>query len=222
MNTLDEAQLIAIPGGSWQLDIEVRVDESLEQPEVHQTKVETTKPSVLPESTTPPALQHILEAMLFVATEPLTARHLCGMIRGLTTSQLEDTIRLMNLHYRQQGRPYSIVPQSTGFRLLLRTPFRSLLEELYGSVKEARFSQLAIETLATIAYRQPLSQQQVEVILGQDAGLPLRQLIRRGMIQISGKDENQQPGYITTARFLNYFALTKIEDLPRADDLERL
>ena len=222
MNTLDEAQLIAIPAGSWQLDIEPQADEPVEPPEEQQTKIETARPSAPAESITPPPLQHILEALLFVATEPLTAKHMCGMIRGLTTSQLEETIRLMNLHYRRQGRPYSILSQPTGYRLFLRTPFRSHLEELYGSVKEARFSQLAIETLAIIAYRQPLSQQQVEAILGKDAGLPLRQLIRRGMIQISGKDENQQPGYVTTARFLDYFSLTKIDDLPRADDLERL
>ncbi len=222
MNTLDEAQLIAIPGGPWQLDIEAQADEPVEQPEVNQPTTEAAMPSAPVESTTPPPLQHILEALLFVATQPLTAKQLCGMIRGLTASQLEETIRLMNLHYRRQGRPYSIVSQPAGYRLVLRTPFRSHLEELYGSVKEARFSQLAIETLAIIAYRQPLSQEQVEAILGQDAGLPLRQLIRRGMIQISGKDENQQPGYATTARFLDYFALTKIDDLPRADDLERL
>ena len=222
MSTLDEAALVAIPAGSWQLDIEPQADEPVEQAELHPPKVEATRASAPAESTTPPPLQQILEALLFVATEPLTTKHLCSMIRGLTTSQLDETIRLMNLHYRRQGRPYRIVHQSAGFRLVLRTPFRSHLEELYGSVKEARFSQIAIETLAIIAYRQPLSQQQIEAILGQEAGLPLRQLIRRGMIQISGQDENNQPAYVTTARFLDYFALTKIDDLPRADDLERL
>jgi segregation and condensation protein B len=222
MSTLEEATHLPIPEGPWQLDIEPELVEHHDQPVVHQPDSQPARSITPLESTTPPPLHHILEALLFVATEPLSSEHLCGMIRGLAISHLEETIRSMNLHYRRQGRPYVIEKQPAGYRLVLRTPFRFHLEELYGGVKEARFSQLAIETLAIIAYRQPLSQVQVEGIMGQDAGLPLRQLIRRGMVQIEGQDENDQPCYVTTARFLDYFALTKIDDLPRADDLERL
>jgi segregation and condensation protein B len=222
MNSLEEATSFPIPEGSWQLDVEPELEDQQDQPAVHLHDAQTSRPSAPLESTTPPPLHHILEALLFVATEPLSSEHLCSMIRGLAISQLEDTIRSMNLHYRRQGRPYAIVKQPAGHRLALRTPFRFHLEELYGSVREARFSQLAIETLAIIAYRQPLSKVQIEGILGQDAGLSLRQLIRRGMVQLQGQDENGHSCYVTTTRFLDYFALTKIDDLPRADDLERL
>ncbi|HQR06834.1 MAG TPA: SMC-Scp complex subunit ScpB [Gemmatales bacterium] len=222
MNPSEEPTHLPIPDGPWQLDVEPELEERHVQPPVQRLDTQETRRSAPYESTTPPPLHHILEALLFVAHEPLSSGQLCGMIRGLAISHLEDTIRSMNLHYRRQGRPYAIVKQSAGYRLTLRAPFRFHLEELYGSVKEARFSQLAIETLAIIAYRQPLSQVQAEGILGQDAGLPLRQLIKRGMIQIQGQDENNQPKYATTTRFLDYFALAKIDDLPRADDLERL
>lgn len=222
MITLEEAIQLPMPCVSWQLDIEPEDEELHDQPEMHHSDSPVVLPSIPHESTTPPPLHHILESLLFVATEPLSSEHLCGMIRGLAISQLEDTIRLMNQHYRRQGRPYAVILQMTGYRLALRTPFRFHLEELYGSVKEARFSQLAIETLAIVAYRQPLAQLQVEEILGQDAGLPLRQLIRRGMIQIRGQNGNDQPYYVTTTRFLDFFGLTKMDDLPRADDLERL
>lgn len=222
MSSLEVAPLFPIPEGSWQLDVEPVVEPPLDQPEMQHHRAEAVKSLAPAEAITPPPLHHILEALLFAATAPLSSDHLCGMIRGLAAAHLEDTVRSMNLHYLRQGRPYAIVTQPAGYRLSLRTPFRFHLETLYGSIKEARFSQLAIETLAVIAYRQPLSQFQVEGILGQDAGLPLRQLIRRGMIQIQGKDENDQPCYTTTTRFLDYFALTKIDDLPRADDLERL
>lgn len=222
MNSLEESIHPPIPEGLWQLDIEPELEEHQDQPDEQPSRSAVSRSSAPPESTTPPPLHHVLEALLFVASEPLSSEHLCGMIRGLTSNSLEETIRSMNLHYRRQGRPYAIEKQQAGYRLVLRTPFRFHLEELYGSVKEARFSQLAIETLAIIAYRQPLSLLQLEAILGQNAGLPLRQLIRRGMVQIHGQDENDQPCYVTTARFLNYFGLTKIDDLPRADDLERL
>lgn len=222
MNSLDELTHLPIPEGPWQLDIEPEIEEHHDQAVMQQSDSQQARPIAPLESTTPPPLHHILEALLFVATEPLSSEHLCGMIRGLAISQLEDTIRSMNLHYRRQGRPYAVEKQPAGYRLVLRTPFRFHLEELYGSAREARFSQLAIETLAIIAYRQPLSQVHLEVILGQNAGLPLRQLIRRAMVQIQGQDENNQPCYVTTPRFLDYFALSKIDDLPRADDLERL
>lgn len=222
MITQEQSVFHPIPEGIWQLDIE---PDALEQPcqqVLGEPKLNTAKPTAPSESTTPPPLYRILEALLFAATEKLSSEQLCGIIRGLTSGQLEDSIRSINQQYRRQGRPYSIVTPPNGYRLVLRTPFRFYLEELYGSVKEARFSRLAIETLAIIAYRQPLLQLEIEAILGQDAGLPLRQLIRRGMIQFQGQDANQQTRYVTTARFLEYFALNKIDDLPWADDLERL
>ncbi|MFT3879413.1 MAG: SMC-Scp complex subunit ScpB [Gemmatales bacterium] len=221
MSTLEDASLVPIPEGAWQLDVDP-VSEEQQLPAEIPADAAPASRSMSPTESTPPPLHHILESMLFAATEPLTSEQLCTIIRGLTAGHLEDTLRTLNFRYRRQGRPYAIVTQPTGYRMTLRTPFRFHLESLYGSVKEARFSQLAIETLAIVAYRQPLTQPEVEGILGQDAGLPLRQLVRRGMIQVQTRDNQDQSSYSTTARFLDYFALTKIDDLPRADDLERL
>lgn len=222
MKSLEELTPLSIPEGPWHLDIEPDLENYHTQSAESSSDSQATRSIDPVESITPPPLHHILEALLFVATKPLTAERLCGMIRGLAVSQLEETIRSMNLHYRRQGRPYAVEKQQAGYRLTLRPAFRGFLEDLYGSVKEARFSQLAIEALSIIAYRQPLSQVALEAILGQNAGQPLRQLIRRGMIQIQGHDVDKQPCYITSPRFLEYFGLGRIEDLPRADDLERL
>jgi segregation and condensation protein B len=222
MNTLDETATLAIPTGSWQLEIEPVANEP--EPPLVDSEEKRPTPKVVEQApvASPPPVNRILEALLFAAREPLTSEQLCQVIRGLTPTQLDDSIRSINLQYRRQGRPYVIASQTTGYRLILRLPYRLHLESLYGGVKEARFSQVAIESLAIIAYRQPITQTQLEAILGQEAGSPLRQLIRRGMIQVHGADEKKQACYITTARFLEYFSLNKIEDLPLADDLERL
>jgi segregation and condensation protein B len=106
--------------------------------------------------------------------------------------------------------------------MTLQPKHRFVLEWLYGGLKEARLSQQAVETLSIIAYRQPLTQFEIEGILGMPCLIPLRQLIRRGMVAVQGYNDKNQSLYVTTQRFLDFFHLTRLEDLPRADDLERL
>ncbi|MFO0813800.1 MAG: SMC-Scp complex subunit ScpB [Gemmatales bacterium] len=209
-------------GNDWQLDVDP-VDEFVEPTG---EAVENTEPATPAVSTaqddSPPSLARLLEAMLFAAVEPLTFERLAGMIRGLTVTQLDEVVGQLNRQYRQQQRPYHIQQQPLGYRLVLRTRYRPLLETLYGGLKEARFTQAAIECLSIVAYRQPLSLTEIEAIRGDECGQPLKQLIRRGMVQLSGKNEANEPLYQTTQRFLEFFQISKPGDLPRADDLERL
>lgn len=222
MTPFGETTSIPIPSGAWALDVEPVLTEQKEEAIQQEISQGESRPQHEEITSTPPPLQRIVEALLFVAASPLSASQFSGIIRGLTPGHLEETIRAMNVQYRRQGRPYTITELENGFRLILRNPYRVHLESLYGGVKEARFSPLAIQTLSIVAYRQPITPAQIEVILGQDSGSPLRQLVRRGMVQIQGKDEQGCSCYVTTPRFLEYFGLTRIEDLPKADDLERL
>lgn len=211
----------SVPAGAWQLDIEpdpLPLVVGEEAPPVQQPKLNETKTI----SETPPPLGRIIEALLFASPQPLSAEKLGGIIRGLSPSLLEETIHEINRRYHRQARPYMIVANSNGYQLLLRGRFRQHLDSLYGGIKEVRLSQILVETLAVVAYRQPLNQLGVEAILGQDCSQSLRQLIRRGLVEIRGKDDENQPLYATTPRFLEFFQLAKVDDLPRADDMERL
>lgn len=218
-----------MPAGDWQLDVDQEPSawegEASAEPQIgvesthHQTAALKKQQ---PSDEAPPPLPRIIEALLFVSSQPLQPDRICTIIRGLSPEFLEDTIRDLNVRYHRQARPYTIVTQKEGYRLTLRTKFRNHLEQLYGGVKEVRLSQTVVETLAVIAYRQPLNQVAIEAILGQDSASAVRQLIRRGMVQIQDKDAENQPLYATTPRFLEFFSLAKVDDLPRADDMERL
>src|SRR5262249_28279094 len=91
----------------------------------------------------PPPLARIVEALLFVGGEPLTADRACEIVRGLTPEDFADTIDALNRDYRRQGRPYSIQPSAGGYEMALRPAFRQVRERLQGGARETRLSQAA-------------------------------------------------------------------------------
>lgn len=212
------APLELVSPGSWQLDVDPDNMPVIQLPE-QETAPVASHPL---EMESPPALSRIIEALLFVTPQELPAEKICSIIRGLTPVELDHAVQELNLSYRKSGKPYSIILQKQSYRLALRTKYQHHLEQLYGGIREVRLSPIAVETLAIIAYRQPLTASAIEVILGQDCTQAVRQLIRRGLVQMNGEDHEKLPLYCTTSRFLKFFHLTRVEDLPRADDMERL
>ena len=211
-----------ITSEAWQLDVEAP-PEIVQDDVVEEKVIETTSSSMRPEEdAAPPPLPRILEALFFAAHEPLSVEKLAKIIRGISAAEISTIVADLNQHYKKLHCPYHIQLLPAGYRIALRARYRPFLEHLFGGIKEVRFSQLAIETLAIVAYRQPLTATETEAILGQDCSVPLRQLVRRGMVQLQGKNDKQEVIYATTPRFLEFFQLSKVDDLPRADDLERL
>ena len=108
--------------------------------------------------------------------------------------------------------------------LTLRPRYRHVIEKLYGGVREARLSTAAIDVLALVAYRQPVSKPDVDAFRGADSGALLRQLVRRGLVQIvpfpGGKPK--EVAYATTPRFLEMFGLQSLDDLPKTHDLQQI
>lgn len=176
-----------------------------------------------PEQQAPPPLPRILEALLFVGGAPLTAVRACEAIRGLTPEQFQQLIDLLNRDYRRQGRPYRVRLRDQGYELVLHSRYRNILDRLYGSMREARLSPQALDVLALVAYRQPVTRQEVDSLRGGDCGGPLRQLVRLGLIAVQRGDASQKEvAYGTTTKFLQLFQLRSLEDLPRTQDLRRL
>ena len=181
------------------------------------------EPPVAEPVTPPPALR-IVEALLFVGGAPLTAKRAREILRGLNQEQFDEAIRQLNADYRRQTRPYSIQPQGAGWVLTLRPRFRHVIEKLYGGVREARLSTAAIDVLAVVAYRQPITKAEVDNFRGADSGALLRQLVRRGLIQIVPLPgaKPKEIAYATSLRFLDMFGLTSLDDLPKTHDLQQL
>ncbi len=98
-----------------------------------------------------------------------------------------------------------------------------MLDRLYGSMREARLSPAALDVLALVAYRQPVTRQEVENLRGVECASALRQLVRFGLIALQrGQEKPRDVCYSTTARFLQMFQLRSLEDLPRTQDLQKL
>ena len=174
-------------------------------------------------STAPPPLPRIIEALLFVGGAPLTAVRACEAVRGLTPEQFKEIVENLNRDYRRQGRPYRVQLRDDGYELALQPRFRAVTERLHGSTREARLSPAALDVLALVAYRQPLTRQEVESLRGSDAGGVLRQLVRLGLVAVKRGETNPRAVvYATTARFLALFQLRSLEDLPRTQDLQQL
>lgn len=173
---------------------------------------------------TPPPLVRIVEALLFVGGPPLTAVRAGGAVRGLTPAQFTQAIDSLNKDYRRQNRPYTIRAQDQGYVLTLRPRFRPVVEKLYGGNREARLSAAAVDVLALVAYRQPATKQEIDSLRGADSGALLRQLVRRGLVQIAGRGdaERREVSYGTTPRFLHLFGLSSLDDLPQTQDLQVL
>jgi segregation and condensation protein B len=199
------------------------LDEKAWEVEVPEEKGTISEADAGTEANTP-SLQHIIEVLLFVGGAPLTAEGAAAAIRGLTPSQFSQAIASLNHDYRKQGRPYVIQTYGQGYILALRGRFRPVHERLYGQAREARLSPPAIDVLALIAYRQPVTKQELDSLRGAESGALIRQLVRRNLIAIVQRGEagRREVFYGTTPRFLELFQLSSLDDLPQTADLEKL
>jgi segregation and condensation protein B len=166
----------------------------------------------------------VIEAALFVGGTPLTARKIVGLLRGsFDTAFVEQAIDDLNMAYAAQARPYEIRHGEGGYRLELREEYDRLRHRVYGTgPREVRLAQDVLEVLALIAYRQPISQKEIESHGKQNAGNLIRQLLRRDLISFErGPGGRKDLLYQTTARFLSVFGISSLDDLPQAEDLAK-
>jgi segregation and condensation protein B len=171
----------------------------------------------------PPPLVRIVEAMLFVGGAPLTPQRACAAVRGLTPEQLGPLVDGLNRDYRLQGRPYRVQHRGQAYEMVLLPRFRPVLDRLFGSKREARLSPAALAVLALVAYRQPVTKQEVDSLRGAESGAALRSLVRLGLISLQrGEADQKETSYSTTPRFLSLFKLRNLDDLPRTQDLQQL
>ena len=155
----------------------------------------------------------ILEAMLFVgspANEPLSSVRVAELMRGVQAEEIPNLVAELNHRYAADGCPYQIVSEMSGYRLVLRPVFAGVRERIYGRVREARLSPAAIDVLALLAYRQPLTAEEVGRLRGLPSNHLLLQLVRRQLLRIERSETpGQRPRYYTTQRFLELFGLER-------------
>ncbi len=169
--------------------------------------------------TTQADLLRNVEGVFFLTREPLTSRKVAQLAGLADATEARTLIRLLHQRYDQQGRAFRIEEVAGGFSLLTRPQFAPWLRRLAYVPSETRLTQSALETLAIVAYRQPVQRADIEAIRGMGCGEVLKQLMTRDLVRICGRSEELGRPYLygTTRHFLQMFGLRSADRLPRAD-----
>ena len=166
----------------------------------------------------------ILEAMLFVGDKenrPLTPERASDFMRNVSPDEITLLVAELNERYAALNCPYEIVQENQGLRLSLRDDFESVRTRFYGRIKEARLNQSAIDVLSIVAYRQPITADEVLKIRKQPSNAILSQLVRRDLLCLerSTLEKRRVTFYRTTERFLQLFGLESLEELPTTEEI---
>ncbi len=169
------------------------------------------------------AQRRIVEALIAGSPEPVSAARLAQIVPEANASRIRELVAELNAHYEETGHALEVWEVAGGYQLRTRIAFAPYLQALQPR-RRVRLSHAALETLAVVAYRQPVTRAEIERIRGVEAGPVLRGLIERGLVRIRGHRE--VPGrpllYGTTDHFLEVFGLADLKDLPTLRDLREL
>ena len=162
------------------------------------------------------------EALLFASPEPISVARLCELLspEGATPEEIKKALAELDEQYKSTGRAFRIIPVAEGYRIMTRDDMAPVIERLNPPRRSKGITDASMETLAVVAYRQPISRAQIETVRGVNSEAALRNLLEKGMLAPTGRSE--EPGrpllYGTTPEFLKYFNLASLDDLPKERD----
>jgi len=160
-------------------------------------------------------VRRALEAILFLADEPIGAASLAQIVE-LPRREVEERLRELSVSYEERGSGLTLREVAGGWRLYTHPDLAPIVEEFVLSSRHARLTKASLETLAIVAYKQPVTRHQITSIRGVNVDGVLRSLTERGLIEEVGRDEG--PGravlYGTTTEFLERLGLASLADLP--------
>ncbi|MEZ6232795.1 MAG: SMC-Scp complex subunit ScpB [Phycisphaerales bacterium] len=168
----------------------------------------------------PGSIAPSLEAILISADRPIAPSKLADALApthpGATSATIKAAVELLNAAYAEHGRAFAIEPVSGGLRIMTRPEHAEVLARFHGQRAQTRLTRAAVETLAIVAYQQPITRAKIEVIRGVACGEVLKTLIERRMVTIVGRAEElgRPMLYGTTRQFLEAFGLASLKDLP--------
>ena len=182
-------------------------------------------------------LTRVVEALLFSAQKPLSLGELRNAIKSagdedeltphefarVSEAQIAAAIEELKVEYIQQQRAFQLTEKADGWQLVSDPKYGQWVRRLFPAPKAARLSAPGLETLAIIAYRQPITRADVEAVRGVNIDAVLQTLLERGLVKISGRAD--VPGrpllYETTEFFLEHFGLRSLDELPNAEELRK-
>ena len=167
--------------------------------------------------------RRIVEAVILGSPEPISPQRVATVIPYCKPAKVNVLVEDLNAEYAEQGRSFEIAEVAGGYQARTLPEFATFLQQIQPQ-RPLRLSKAALETLAIVAYRQPVTRAEIEDVRGVDAGAVVRSLMERKLLRLEGHKE--VPGrpmlFGTTRRFLEVFGLEKLEDLPSLRQLEEL
>jgi len=165
-----------------------------------------------------------IEAILFVSEKPVMLDQLKEVLPELKPAQIHDLVKGLQEEYINREAGMVVVEIAGGFQMLSNSHVAGSIREFYKTKTKEKLSRPALESLAIIAYKQPVGRAEVEVIRGVNSDGTIAHLLNKGLIKITGRKE--VPGrpflYGTTKEFLEYFGLKSLEDLPKIEEFNQL
>ena len=206
---------------------------STADPEVEASGEETVAPELAAPAAAPAsdpalsdlrALKGILEALLFVTAEPIPVTRFLALLGAVTKQEVDQALASLSHDYEQEGRGLQLAEVAGGYRIVTKAEFAPWLKRLEKVKAPSKLSRSALESLAIIAYKQPIVRGEVEQIRGVETSGVIRTLLERKLVRIVGRKE--EPGrpimYGTTKVFLEHFGLRDLSQLPPLREFKEL
>jgi segregation and condensation protein B len=173
-------------------------------------------------------LASVIEALIFASTDPLAPSSITSLLASheepvdLDPAQVDRIVQELNARYEANDMAFRIEKVAGGYQFMTLSRFHPWLGRMQAERQGSRLSQSALETMAIIAYRQPVTKPEVDQVRGVDSGYVVRQLLEKGLIKVSGRAKS--PGkpllYKTTDAFLTHFGIGHVNELPRPREIE--
>ncbi|MCS5641162.1 MAG: SMC-Scp complex subunit ScpB [Candidatus Marinimicrobia bacterium] len=168
-------------------------------------------------------IRKIIEALLFASPEPLTQSKVNGIFNP-DTPNLKEVVLKLNEQYVHDDHAFEINEVAGGYQLVSRQEYEHFIRKMLSKSGRISLSSAALDSLAIIAYKQPIGRYEVEAIRGVDSSGVLKTLLNRNLIKIKGRDSG--PGrpllYQTTNKFLEHFGLNRLSDMPKLKEITEL
>lgn len=186
------------------------------------TQQASPKPEQIRNADLPADLEQRVEAALLSMERPMTAARLAEALGEVGTGAVNDAVASLNKQYEKTARSFRIEQLAGGWQILTLPKYAEVLELLHKTRARTQLSVAALETLAIIAYKQPVLRTEIETIRGVVCGEVIRSLLERNLVKIAGRAEEigRPMLYGTTSHFLEVFGLASLKDLPKAEVLK--
>ncbi len=169
-----------------------------------------------------PTVESAIEAVLFASNESLSAERIANIVET-SVKQVRQHIQNLNDKYQANNNAFRIEQIAGGYQMLTLSPYNHWLKKLLRVRSDSKLSPAALETLAIIAYKQPVIRADIEAIRGVAVGELVRSLMDKGLVKIVGRAEvlGRPTLYGTTKKFLEVFGLNSLKDLPKVEELRK-